>query len=393
VINPLSSQRPARSPLRVAHIGRYAPDSANGVDKTIVGLVDHLSQFQVEPEIWSLSPAHASPRWRDGENVRILQLPAAKRHWSLIRGIPRTSRDALVERSQNVDLVHFHSVFIPRNVRAAEAIQVPYVITPNGGYGPLVLKGRNRVVKSLWLQLHERPFITSAAALHAVSPPETADLAELVPAEKVFYVPNAVPESVLERDPGEPTEQALLFVGRLAIPHKGLDLLVEGFARSSHARSASGRLIIVGPDFRGGAKEIVRNARTQGIQHLLELREPIFGEAKWELFDRCSVFVHTSRWEGLPFAVLEACAVGRPVLITPGTNLGDLVSRYRAGVVVEASPDTIAAGIDELMGLSPDDRREMGQRAKQMVQECFTWKEAARAMAHHYRDLVSVDAT
>jgi glycosyltransferase involved in cell wall biosynthesis len=393
LINPPSSQSTTSSPLRVAHVGGYAPDSANGVDKTIVGLVDHLPQSQVVAEIWNFSPKHSAARWREEEKVRILQLPAANRPWSYVRRLPEDGRDALVEQSQNVDLVHFHSVFVPQNVWAAEAIEVPYVITPNGGYGPLVLRGRNRVAKSLWLQLHERRFITSATALHAVSPPETADLAELVPRERVFYVPNAIPETLLARDFGEPKEQALLFLGRLAILHKGLDLLVEGFARSAHARSSSVRLVIAGPDFRGGAKEIMQTAGAQGVEDVVELRGPVYGKAKWELFERCSVFVHTSRWEGLPFAVLEACAVGRPVLITPGTNMGDLVSRYRAGVVVEASEDGIAAGINELMSMSPLDRLEMGQRAKQMVRECFTWNQAARAMAHHYRKLVSAKET
>jgi glycosyltransferase involved in cell wall biosynthesis len=63
----------------------------------------------------------------------------------------------------------------------------------------------------------------------------------------------------------------------------------------------------------------------------------VFGREKEALLDSAFVFVHTSRWEGMPFAVIEALATGCPVLVTPATNLGDYVEGFGAGVVVDGS--------------------------------------------------------
>jgi len=86
-------------------------------------------------------------------------------------------------------------------------------------------------------------------------------------------------------------------------------------------------------------------------------------------------------------ALLEAMAASRPLLVTQATNLGDLVNRYAAGVVVEANPNDVARGIAVLSGLSAAQHVDMGRAGERVVAEHFTWPEAARQMADAYRAL------
>src|SRR5207244_2183189 len=76
----------------------------------------------------------------------------------------------------------------------------------------------------------------------------------------------------------------LLFLGRLAVEHKGLDLLLRAYRlflnRSGDTES---RLLMVGPDHRGGRGALQGLVRQLGLEQRVALREPVFGQDKWRL--------------------------------------------------------------------------------------------------------------
>lgn len=355
--------------------------------KTILGLVRHLPRHNIEPEIWNFSTGHTKPELSYVETLPVLQLPCRRHPASFLGGLPRSSRDAIRDRAREIHLLQFHSVFKPENVWAARAADVPYIITPNGGYNPRVLRGRNRLAKSAWFMALEQAYVRSASAVHAVSAAEVEGLANIVDRSKIITVPNAVDDECLERDVRPPHGRDLLFLGRLAIEHKGLDLLLRGFARS-HTRHRA-QLVIAGPDFRQGRQRCEALMRSLEISDSVSLVGPVFGERKWELIETCYAFVHTSRWEGLPFAILEALALGKPVVVTRETNLADLVTERKVGVVVEPTPDSISDGILELLAMPRDEYDAIGRRARELVRDHFTWEIAAKMMADEYRHIVA----
>ena len=381
----------ARHPIRVAHVGAYAPETAGGVQKTIAGLADHLPQFGVQVEFWRPSSEIAEPRLTHIDNWPVLELPARRRPWNAMAGLSRATQEAVRQRERQVDLVHFHSVFVPENAWIARLLNIPYLTTPNGGYSPKVMRGRNRLAKWAWFSLLESSYVRRAAAVHAVSHSEIQDIVPHVDRSRIIAIPNAVDDQYLRRELTRPSGRDLLFLGRLAVEHKGLDLLLRGFAQSaSHHKS---RLIVAGPDFRGGRVACERLARELGIGASVSFPGPVFADEKCELIESCYAFVHTSRWEGLPFAVLEALALGRPALLTSETNLAAPVSQVGAGILVMDNPDSISAGILQLLSLSKDEYALMSQRARQLVQEHFTWKLAAQEMAKQYQRIIDAGAS
>lgn len=84
-------------------------------------------------------------------------------------------------------------------------------------------------------------------------------------------------------------------------------------------------------------------------------------------------FVLSSRWEGLPMALLEAAACALPAVATdvPGTR--EAVAHGNTGILVRPGNDlALQAGMTKLMQTAPGERTQMGHRARQRVIDRFS---------------------
>jgi glycosyltransferase involved in cell wall biosynthesis len=79
-----------------------------------------------------------------------------------------------------------------------------------------------------------------------------------------------------------------------------------------------------------------------------------------------------SRSEGLPFALLEAMALGRPVVATAVGGCPEVVEEGRTGLLVPAGdPAALAGAISRLLE-RPEEARAMGARGADRVRAEFT---------------------
>lgn len=78
----------------------------------------------------------------------------------------------------------------------------------------------------------------------------------------------------------------------------------------------------------------------------------------------CDLFVLPSLYEGLPVAVMEALALGLPIIATTVSSIEQAVTHDREGVLVPpSSPEKLAAAIIALAG-DPDRRARMAESAR-----------------------------
>ncbi|MFE0510981.1 glycosyltransferase [Streptomyces sp. NPDC058964] len=374
--------------LRVAHVGNFKPESANGVDSAVVGLTRHLSTVGVDVQIWNCSKrvTTLTERWV-GDGIKIYDIPKFPQQARNAIGLPRRSWEAVGQLARSVDLLHFHSVYTAENI-ALSRLGVPYVVTPHGGYNPNVTRGRRRFAKAVWRALWETGYLRRAEALHAVSEGEVHDLEALELGRRIACMPNGLDERWQEELVPAPADGPWVFLGRLDVKVKGLDLLLDGYAGALRA-SAVPDLLLVGPDHRGGESWLRQRISELNLNGNVAIRPPVFGAAKMDLLRSASAVLQPSRWEGLPFAVLEALAVGRPVLVTPGTNMAHPVVEYDAGVAVDANAAAIADGLSELVERGAAWRTAAGKRAQSLIGERFTWGRVASQMAALYREVVT----
>jgi hypothetical protein len=156
----------------------------------------------------------------------------------------------------------------------------------------------------------------------------------------VFPVPVAIAEAQwrkMERTDGAD----LLFFGRNDVYQKGIDILLEGFARAVRS-GVNVRLAIAGWPWMDSERYIRSFIESHGLGDAVRLVGPVDEKTKYDLLAAADYLVFLSRWDGPPRPILEAIAVGTPVIISPETNMGDLVHEYEAGLQVGV--DTRSSG-------------------------------------------------
>ena len=101
------------------------------------------------------------------------------------------------------------------------------------------------------------------------------------------------------------------------------------------------------------------------------------------LADAFEVFVLPSRVEGLPVALLEAMALGKPIVATRAGGVPEALADGDSGLLVDIGDEVgLAAAIVTLLK-DPDLGRRLGARARQVVRERFS----AQTMAQSYLDV------
>ncbi|MDR7545120.1 MAG: glycosyltransferase [Armatimonadota bacterium] len=84
------------------------------------------------------------------------------------------------------------------------------------------------------------------------------------------------------------------------------------------------------------------------------------------------LFVLASRWEGLPFAVLEAMFFGLPVVATRVGGIPEAVADGETGILVPPGDARALAEAVERLAADPHLRRKMGAAGRRRAEACFT---------------------
>jgi len=84
----------------------------------------------------------------------------------------------------------------------------------------------------------------------------------------------------------------------------------------------------------------------------------------------CDFVLLPSRWEGMPYVVLEAMAGAKPVVATPVDGAVDLVSEGRTGFVARAiDAGAVAEALRAMSALTSRERAAMGSVGRARVLE------------------------
>jgi len=88
------------------------------------------------------------------------------------------------------------------------------------------------------------------------------------------------------------------------------------------------------------------------------------------VLDVTDIYCHISHQEGLPVALLEAMARGRPVVATPVGGIPEIIDESN-GLLV-ASEDALSESLVRL-ARDPESRRKLGYAARETIREAHTW--------------------
>jgi glycosyltransferase involved in cell wall biosynthesis len=155
---------------------------------------------------------------------------------------------------------------------------------------------------------------------------------------------------------------------------KGQDILLRAFARIA-AEFADVDLVIIGQD-RPMREKIQKMVADSGLQDRVKLILDLPHADVLRCYGRASVFVLTSRSEGLPIALLEAGAFGVPVVASRVDGNQEIINSEDVGILFE--PEDVRGLECALRRLLTDDslRAALGKRLQMRVATEFTWRKA-----------------
>jgi glycosyltransferase involved in cell wall biosynthesis len=197
--------------------------------------------------------------------------------------------------------------------------------------------------------------------------PNSIDLARFSPSSNIGEIRESLG---IRKD-----EAMILNVGRL-VPVKGIDTLIE-ITRKLLNDSLKVKTVIVGDGpYR---KEYEKKAENLGGNVIFTgFRTDIP-----EIISACDVFVLPSLSEGLPSALLEAAAFGKPVIASNMGGAPEIIIHEKTGFLAE--PKDVDAFVHYIkVLLSNGASSEMGQKARRFVEERFNWENTVKKMEGIY---------
>lgn len=369
--------------MKILHFvnGRCNFESANGVEKTICYLARYQSKIGHSVTIFNMTH---KPVLEIGDGVQVLNFDPVFSGWRISSKL----KSAIIGLSP--DVIHLHSAYVPSNAAVARFSRrnhITYVTTPNGNLSPLLLK-RKPWLKLPYKYFFELPLHQGAAFVHSIN--DKDDIRKYGVTIPMIIAPNGMeldelpmPDDVfLQKYPQYSGKKRILFLGRLDVEQKGLDLLIESYAKLNPDQAV---LILAGASWKDGRERLEELAIRTGIRKKVVFWGSIFGEDKRSMLKHADFFIHTSRWEaGIPFSVLEGLAAGLPVIATCGADPTSKISNVGAGLNPEMEVSAIAEGINTMLKLETDQISQMSQRAKKLVGEQFSWTKIAADMCDGY---------
>jgi len=281
------------------------------------------------------------------------------------------------------DLLILHSGWVSHNVLAARSAVhagTPYVITPHGAYDPNLFR-RRKVIRPAWWRLLERRLLDRALAVHIFFEGERATLKRRGYEGPVVVAPNGVTVPPIGDE--APRGDYALWMGRFDVETKGIDLLLQAYARLPVDRRPQLRLH--GPDWRGGRERTLHMIHELRLGGSVIIGPPIYGPEKWKTLHGARLFLFPSRWDSSSMMALEAAGAGVPIVATDSTFIARELANNGAAILVDATPASIAEAV---LRVFSDPAQEIAADAANLVRERFSWPAVSQRLLDQLESLV-----
>lgn len=376
--------------MKIALITRRYPPLIGGAEKVLSYLARALAAEGAEVTVLTARPVGAGPGAPATEawvpeagpgRLTVVRLPTSRLRfvgtWLYMGALRRRLA------AQPVDLAYVsmlkHDAYVAVGVGARRGF--PVVLRPEGAgaTGDLAWQSWGRFGRRIGARCQR------ADAVVSIAPAVTAELkaAGYDPA-RIHALPNGVPvpEPAWQRRADWRAGPRAAYVGRLA-PEKGLDTLVDAWPAVRGAFPAA-RLTLLGEGPERPALE--RRAAALGLAGAVDL--PGATADPTDRLRAADLFVLPSREEGMSVALLEAMALGVPLVATSIPGNRRLVQDFKHGrLAPPGDPAALArAVVDQWTHF--DRAVHMSRAARRWVQDEFSIQAVARRHLELFEALV-----
>ena len=285
-----------------------------------------------------------------------------------------------VIRSRQIDVIHTHGYKSDiLGLLAAKRAGIRCVSTPHGFSGNVGFKLATFIrIGTYMLRYFDKVVPLSEELM--------GDMQRFnVPAAKTAFIRNGVDlkeidaalASLPEHKRLDTDPRIIGFIGQM-IPRKGIPDLLEAFDQL-HQQSPDLRLQLIGDG--GQRQELESQAAGQSSVSAIEFLG--FRSDRLELLSKFSLFVMTSSLEGIPRCMMEAMAVGIPVVAYDIPGVDQLVEHGKTGLLAPFGDKAALAACCKQVLDDPNLANTLSENAREMVHLRYS---AAR-MANEYEAL------
>lgn len=193
---------------------------------------------------------------------------------------------------------------------------------------------------------------------------DSAKIKRLNPDSILKIVPQGVTKEYFEIKHKKP--EHILFLGRFDISQKGIDLLVEAFAKVSDEIKYPLVIAGHGPD----EKKIFETIKQHKLEDKVKIVGSAYGDKKIDLISKALFVVFPSRQDELSLWMLEALASGLPIV---AFDLPELEWTDKSTVLKAKRFDTEEYAKLMISLTNKNNNREMRKNARKLARK-YTWE-------------------
>lgn len=362
--------------MEIVHLilGRANPNRMNGVNRVVHNLATAQASVGEIVSVWGITDSF--DKEDDLDRSYLTNWFASKGRFIVCKDLKEAIRI-----SSPGTIFHLHggflSIYYTLSLLLVKANRT-FVITPHGTYTAGAMEG-NGWIKKLYFSWFEKRMLSRAKVVQCLGHSEESDLRVLCSEVNIKLIPNGQNMEELKVTAPIPVSDQFIigYCGRISKWHKGLDVLIESYSHYKQYFKGKGVLHLIGDG--EYLLEMKKIAKKNNIEQDVVFFGRQFGEDKVRKIMDMKVFVHTSRNEGLPTAVIEAASLSIPCLVTEMTSMDRYVSKYNAGWVAESLDiEHIARLFLDAEQEYFDDKLEVKKHnVFKMVKENFDWQKIA----------------
>ena len=355
-------------------------------DKSAKELLDHrVTQINnsgiYENAIYCSSGEYVDRLRAKGHAVYVVDTPRGLSPFGILNSTWKTYR---LLKKYKFDIIHTHGSVIGAIGRmAAFLARTPVVIYQVHGFHHH--DAMNPVKRWLFVQIEKLfTLITDKLLFQNEADVEECLRRQIAPREKIAFVGNGIQlDSFINNIQPNNDPKVILYVARFE-PVKNHIMLLEA-ARILKQRGVSFTLQLIGDgELIDKYKAWVREHELENIVHFLGYRDDVP-----DLTAKADICVLVSIKEGIPRAIIEAAAAGRPMVATNVLGNRDALVDGTTGFLVPLNDATALADRIEQLLSDAKLRQRIGRQAREYALEHFDEKEVINRIINVYNEVTN----
>jgi glycosyltransferase involved in cell wall biosynthesis len=303
-----------------------------GGESHLLSLVENIDRSKFDPTVLSFTDGPMIDRLHQMKvpaHVIFTKRPFDFRKWKQLKSFISES---------GVDVIHAHGTRANSNVFwAARSLKIPVIYTVHGWS---FHQDQHPLIRHL--RIFGERYLTNRSSLNiSVSHSNQESGKKYLPSFKSVVINNGIDQQKF--DPARSFKNIreelnigqekilILFIARFT-SHKQPLSLFEAFRKAVQSNSEMHLLMVGDGDQKKLATSVIQESGLQDKVTLLPFRQDVP-----DLLAAADIFVLPSLWEGLPIGLLEAMAMGKPVIATNVDGTKEIVIDNVNGLLIETT--------------------------------------------------------